>query len=123
MCGILFPVPLMVKCRTVPSVCWSTIPWEPPSQSLSLLSRSAVTYRALLISGRSETGRKTYHLSAGDEILAHYTRKDGLNVDVLYQIRKDAHGDIWILGQDKHVFRLDTAKGKLIPNQMSPPVS
>lgn len=56
-----------------------------------------------------------YHLSAGDEILAHYTRKDGLNVDVLYQIRKDAHGDIWILGQDKHVFRLDTAKGKLIP--------
>ena len=56
-----------------------------------------------------------YHLDSDKEVLAHYTRQDGLSVDVIDQIGKDAHGDIWMLGQDKHVFRLDIARNKLIP--------
>ena len=60
-----------------------------------------------------------YHLDSEKEVLAHYTRQDGLSVDVLDQIGKDARGDIWMLGQDKHVFRLDIARNKLIPFETS----
>ena len=42
-------------------------------------------------------------------------RQEGLSVDAIDQIGKDAYGDIWILGVDKHVFRLDIARNKLIP--------
>ena len=56
-----------------------------------------------------------YHLDSEMNVLAHYTRQDGLSVDVIDQIGKDARGDIWMLGQDKHVFRLDIAHSKPIP--------
>lgn len=56
-----------------------------------------------------------YHLDSKKEVLARYTRQEGLSVDAIDQIGKDAYGDIWILGVDKHVFRLDIARNKLIP--------
>lgn len=56
-----------------------------------------------------------FHLDSGYEVLAHYTRKDGLSVDVISQIGKDTRGDIWMLGQDKHVFRLDVEHNRIVP--------
>ena len=48
-------------------------------------------------------------------IRSRYDRRDGLSVDDIQRIVRDRQGDVWLLGRDSRIFRLDPAKDALIP--------
>lgn len=56
-----------------------------------------------------------FRLDPEGAIQARYDRRDGLSVDDIQRIVRDRLGDLWLLGHDRRVFRLDPVKDVLVP--------